>query len=64
MYPVDAAVGGEAKAGVLIAAGNACPEGCSVQIVGSPLQRRVTAYLKKRGIAPAIIRGFVEAGLL
>lgn len=26
--------------------------------------RRVTAYLKKRGIAPAIIRGFVEAGLL
>ena len=27
-------------------------------------QRRVTAYLKKRGIAPAIIRGFVEAGLL
>ena len=27
-------------------------------------QRRVTAYLKKRGIAPAVIRGFVEAGLL
>ena len=26
--------------------------------------RRVTAYLKKRGIAPAVIRGFVEAGLL
>ena len=27
-------------------------------------QRRVTAYLKKRGIAPLVIRGFVEAGLL
>lgn len=27
-------------------------------------QRRVTAYLKKRGIAPPVIRGFVEAGLL
>lgn len=27
-------------------------------------QRRVTAYLKKRGIAPSVIRGFVEAGLL
>ena len=26
--------------------------------------RRVTAYLKKRGIAPAVIRGFVDAGLL
>ena len=26
--------------------------------------RRVTAYLKKRGIAPSVIRGFVEAGLL
>ena len=26
--------------------------------------RRVTAYLLKRGIAPAVIRGFVEAGLL
>ena len=25
---------------------------------------RVTAYLKKRGIAPAVIRGFVDAGLL
>lgn len=27
-------------------------------------QRRVTAYLRKRGIAPPVIRGFVEAGLL
>ena len=27
-------------------------------------QRRVTAYLKKRGIAPAVIRGFADAGLL
>ena len=27
-------------------------------------QRRVMAYLKKRGIAPPVIRGFVEAGLL
>lgn len=27
-------------------------------------QVRVTAYLRKRGIAPAIIRGFVAAGLL
>ena len=27
-------------------------------------QRRVTAYLKKRGVAPPVIRGFVEAGLL
>ena len=26
--------------------------------------RRVTTYLKKRGIAPAVIRGFVDAGLL
>ena len=26
--------------------------------------RRVTAYLKKRGITPAVIRGFVDAGLL
>ena len=25
---------------------------------------RVTAYLKKRGIAPAVIRGFVDVGLL
>lgn len=26
--------------------------------------RRVTAYLKKRGIAPPVIRGFLDAGLL
>ena len=26
--------------------------------------RRVTAYLEKRGIAPAVIRGFLDAGLL
>lgn len=26
--------------------------------------RRVFAYLRKRGIAPQVIRGFVEAGLL
>ena len=27
-------------------------------------QRRVFAYLQKRGIAPQVIRGFIEAGLL
>lgn len=27
-------------------------------------QRRVFAYLKKRGIAPQVIRGFIDAGLL
>lgn len=29
-----------------------------------PDQRRVFAYLQKRGIAPQVIRGFVQAGLL
>lgn len=30
----------------------------------NPDQRRVFAYLQKRGIAPQVIRGFIQAGLL